>query len=41
MLVGCLVSGNHRRKGELIRYKCPDRDNQKVTTDKFVKVGRM
>ena len=41
MLVGGLVSGNHCRKGELIRYKCPDRDNQRVTTVKFVMVGGM
>ena len=40
MLVGGLVSGNRCRKGELIRYKCPDRDNQRVTTVKFVMVGR-
>ena len=41
MLVGRRVSGNRQRKGELIRYKCPDRDNQRVTTVKFVMVGGM
>ena len=41
MLVGRRVSGNRQRKGELIRYKCPDRDNQRVTTVNFVMVGRM